>query len=273
MRRKGSSALRKCSAEHEKATAGTAHKHKHCVAANQFKAWEYRLDLPGAAYPLRLDEGNGVLVSMPGAAAPLWADEKAEALRVYAEGKGRVVLMAGNYFTNADLRNFDHAELLLALTGLNAARSVTLVRSLDVLPWYQALWRRFHDVLIALAICAALLFWMAVRRFGPLLPQAAPERRSLMEHIAASGAWLWKAEGGRQLLLDAAREETLSLLRRRAPALFRLPSQKLPGALATASGLDPEHLAQALHDDAARQPTRFTRQIRILQELRNHYER
>ena len=273
VRRRGSSALRQCSEEHEKATAGTTHKHTNCVPAKQYKAPEYRLDLPGAAYPLRLDEGNGVLASMPGAMAPLWADEKAEALRVYGEGKGRVVLTAGNYFSNADLRNFDHAELLLALTGLNGARNVTLVKSFDMLRWYQALWRHFHDVLIALTVCAALLLWMAVRRFGPRLPQSAPERRSLMEHISASGAWLWKAEGGRQLLLEAAREETLSLLRRRAPGLFRLPSQALPGALASASGIDPEHLAQALHDDAARQPTRFTRQIRTLQELRNHYER
>lgn len=274
VRRKSSSRLPQCSKKHEQETAGTDHQHTNCVPAKHFKPAVYRLDLPGAGYPLTLDEGNGVMFSLPGATAPLWTDELGEVLRVYGEGKGRVVLMAGNYFANPDLKNFDHAELLLALAALNpSARSVTIVRSLDVLPWYQALWRHFHQLLIALAVCVALLFWMAVRRFGPLLPPAATERRSLMEHIAASGAWLWQAEGGRQLLLEAARQETLALLRRRAPALLRVPSQQLPAALARASGFDLEHLSQALQDDCARQPTRFTRQIRTLQELRNHYER
>ena len=274
MRRTHSHRLPQCSKKHEDATAGTDHKHTSCIAAKEYTQTLYRLELPRADYPLTLDEGLGVMFTMPGAGSPLWSDDKTEVLRVYREGKGHVVFMAGNYFTNTDLNNFDHAELLLALASLNpSARNVTLVKSLDVLPWYKALWRNFHYLLVALAVCVALLFWMAVRRFGPMLPQSAIERRSLMEHIAASGAWLWKAEGGRELLLGAAREETLALLRRRVPALFRLPSQQLPGALARDSGLDPEQLSQALQDDAAHQPTRFTRQIRTLQELRNHYER
>ena len=266
--------LPRCSKKHEDATAGTDYKHTNCIPAKDYTHTVYRLELPRSDYPLTLDEGLGDMFTMPGAGAPLWGDDKAEVLRVYREGKGQVVFMAGNYFTNSDLNNFDHAELLLALTSLNpSARSVTVVKSLDVLPWYKALWRSFHYLLVALAVSVALLFWMAVRRFGPMLAQPAIERRSLMEHIAASGAWLWQAEGGRELLLGAAREETLALLRRRVPALFRLPSHQLPAALARDSGLDSEQLLQALHDDAARQPTRFTRQIRTLQELRNHYER
>lgn len=279
---------RPCTKEHEQATAGTSHRHTHCIPISQYKAPLYRLDVPGLSYPLTLDEGNGVLANVTGAAgagaapAPLWHDEKAEVMRVYGEGKGWVVMMAGNYFTNLDLINYDHGELLLQLAALGGpARPVTIVKSLSVLPWYTALWRNYQYPLSALAVFIALLFWSAVRRFGPVLAQPALERRQLMEHIAASGAWLWKTGDGRELLLGAARAETLALVRRRAPALLRLAPQQLAATLAREAGLDPEHLADALTGDAARQRLgqrlgqipRFTRQIRLLQKLRNHYER
>ena len=271
---------RPCTKEHEQATAGTSHRHAHCIPLSQYQAPLFRLDLPGLPYPLTLDEGSGVLASAareagaPAAPGSLWSDDKAEVIRVYGEGKGRVVLMAGNYFTNLDLANYDHGELLLHLAALSGpVRAVTIVKTLSVLPWYTALWRNYQYPLTALAVLLALLFWSAVRRFGPVLPQPALERRQLMEHIAASGAWLWKTGDGRELLLSAARSETLTLVRRRAPALLRLAPQQLAVTLAREAGLDPEHLAQALTGDCARQAPRFTRQIRLLQKLRNHYER
>lgn len=267
---------RKCSEREDaaanKATAPIAGRGG-CIPSKDYVPRLHTLAAPGMAYPLTIDESYTSLHTMPGAAAPLWADVRANAVHVYGEGKGQVVMLAGNYFTNHDLKNYDHGELLLALAALSKNRSVTIVQMLDVLPWYVALWQHYRYLLLALAAFLALALWMAVRRFGPVLPQPAAERRSLMEHIAASGAWLWKADGGGGVLLDAAREETLSLLRRRAPALFRQPSQQLPALLARETGLDPEHLAEALQDDASRQNARFTRQIRTLQELRTHYER
>lgn len=247
---------------------------RHCIPASEYVPRLLSLVPPDAPYALTLDESNVTLETMPGAAAPLWADAKADGLRVYGEGKGKVVMMAANYFNNVDLKNYDHAEVLLLLASLSqTGKHVTIVQMLDVLPWYVALWQHYRYLLIALACMLALGFWMAVRRFGPVLPQPAAERRSLMEHIAASGAWLWKADGGSALLLAAAREETLALLRRRAPGLLRLPPQEQAGALARDTGIDPEQLVQALQADAAQHPARFTRQIRTLQELRNHYER
>jgi hypothetical protein len=244
---------------------------KDCVAP---PAALRRLALPGSGYWLELDADRSKLVSLPGAVAPLWSDEHADTVRTYAEGKGRIVMLAEDFFSNDELKKNDHAELLLALAALNrGATHVTLVQHLDVLPWYQALWINYQAFLVSLACCLALALWAALRRFGPLLPQPAGERRSLMEHIDASGAWLWKAEGGRQLLLEAAREETLALVRRREPKLARLPAQQMAEALARLAGLDQQHVMQALQQDAAPQVAGFTRQIRTLQELRNHYER
>ncbi|UUZ55028.1 hypothetical protein LP419_03765 [Massilia sp. H-1] len=187
------------------------------------------LTVPGTAHLLELQTNRAALVSLTGACLPLWSDVENNSVRIYPEGKGQVVMLATNYFDNDDLQHKDHAELLLALTSLNAAAHVTVVKYLDVQPWYQLLWARFHMLMIAFAVLLALSMWAAVRRFGPLLLKQlqAVERRSLMEHIDASGAWLWKADGGPAVLLEAARAETLALVKRRAPGLMRLPADEL----------------------------------------------
>ncbi|WP_166873170.1 DUF4350 domain-containing protein [Massilia mucilaginosa] len=231
------------------------------------------LTLPGKQYALELDAGTTEMVSLVGAAAPLWSDDDGGAVRVYGEGKGRIVLVANGFFTNSKLPERDHAQLLLALTELTPGKHVTIVKRLNVLPWYKALWRHYQLALVSLAVCLALLFWSAVRRFGPILPAPKAERRSLLEHIDASGAWLWKADGGRQMLLEAARDDTLALIRRRVPALFRMPEGELFATLARTCAIPEADVSEALQQDAASHVTRFTRQIRTLQTLRNHYER
>jgi hypothetical protein len=229
---------------------------------------------PGTSHTLEMETNMYSLVAMPGAPAPLWSDIENTSVRVYGEGKGRVVMLATSYFDNARLQSKDHAELLLALTALNgAARHVTIVKYLDMQPWWQLLWDRFYMLMLGACALLVLVLWAALRRFGPLLPEPAGTRRSLMEHIDASGAWLWKADGGRQVLLDAARAETLALVRRRVPAMMRLPATELTAALAAAAGLSPVHVHDALYGDAASHQQQFTRQIRTLQTLRNHHER
>ena len=229
---------------------------------------------PGASHALELETGGYALISMPGAPAPLWHDRENSSVRVYGEGKGRVVMLATDYFSNSELQTRDHAELLLALTALRGAAShVTVVKYLDMQPWWQLLWDRFYMLMLGACALLVLALWAALRRFGPLLPEPAAARRSLMEHIDASGAWLWKADGGRQVLLDAARAETLTVVRRRAPALMRLPEAELPAALAAACQLSSANVHEALYGEAASTPQQFTRQIRTLQTLRNHHER
>ncbi|MES3025636.1 MAG: DUF4350 domain-containing protein [Pseudomonadota bacterium] len=229
---------------------------------------------PGSAWPLELDTGGEVLVSLKGkAAAPLWGDRGGFGLRVYAEGKGHVVLLPTNYFDNRELDEYDHAEALLALVRLNPrAARVLIVQHVDVLPWYRALWSNFALAVLGAALFLALLLWVAVRRFGPLLPGPRAERRSLVEHIDASAAWLWHAQGGRGLLIDAVRDDALAALARRAPELAQLPQQEKLHALVARSGLPHADLDAALYWLAGHTSDEFTLQIQTLQALRKHFD-
>lgn len=231
------------------------------------------VSLPGMA-PLVVDVHSHRAVLLAQSAAPAWADSQSTTILSFRHGKGQIVVAPHMLFRNDMLQHHDNAALLVGLARLNGAhKHVTIVKSRQIIEWKELLWMNYSKLLIGLAALLLLLFWAAVRRFGPVLPDPEPQRRSLMEHIAASGAWLWKADGGREVLLQAARAEFEQTLQRRAPALLRLGQNSQHEELGRLCGLPPHEVAHAMHDGAASQSADFTRQIRTLQTLRKHYER
>lgn len=229
------------------------------------------LAMPGAPHVLELDTGGAILAPLPNATAPAWSDPAGEAVRSYPQGRGQLVMVAANYFSNSALRNYDHGELLLQLARLRGpGAKVVIVQRLDATRWYKALWDRFGLALGSAGAALALLLWTALRRFGPMLPAPAAERRQLMEHIAASGAWLWKAPQGRELLLEAARSAAMAAVQRRMPELHGMTPQEQIKRIARRSAIAAPELEAALRQPAAPRPLDFTRQIRTLQELKNN---
>ncbi|UUZ49465.1 hypothetical protein LP420_03975 [Massilia sp. B-10] len=184
------------------------------------------------------------------------------------------MMLATNYFDNDDLQHKDHAELLLALTSLNAAAHVTVVKYLDVQPWYQLLWARFHMLMIAFAVLLALSMWAAVRRFGPLLLKRMPNRTALADGTHRRQRRL-AVEGRRRPGRAARGRAPENAGPRQAPRAWPdAPARgRIAAALAALCNLPEPHVREALYDAAASHPQQFTRQIRTLQTLRNHHER
>ncbi|TCS37389.1 uncharacterized protein DUF4350 [Paucimonas lemoignei] len=236
---------------------------------------------PGAGYALQLDVSYVGMRSGKAHPAPLHGDVAGDAVRVYAEGRGHVVLVAQNYFNNRQLARYDHAEMLLGLaqlrqgahTGKPSAAHFIIVRDIDMVKWYQALWDNFRPALIGAVCLLLLMLWTALRRFGPILPEPTLERRSLIEHIDASGRWLWKLKGGRELLLEAARAAANKAWQRRSPELLRRHPDEQIERLAKASNLAVADVADALRHPAGKTPAAFTRQIHTLRQLRKSHER
>lgn len=232
------------------------------------------ITLPGSGHALQLGIERFALAASGGKTTPLSGDEALAAVRIHASGTGRVVFLAENYFDNHHLPWYDNAELLLGLAALNHnARQVLIVQHLDMPSWYQALWWHFKFGIVSAGCVLALLLWLAMRRFGPQLPDPEQERRSLIEHIDASGRWLWKAPGGCDILLGITRESTEKLLARRAPELLHLTPAERASDLAQRCGLAQAEVMSALYEPASKLPNEFTRQIQTLQQLRKHHER
>ncbi len=208
------------------------------------------------------------------APAPVLADDEAKAVRVYAYGRGRVVVLAQRYFDNYQLASYDHAELLLGLAALNAhGKNVTLIQRVDIAAWYSILWHAAPYAICTMAAFLLLWAWAAMRRFGPQLPDPEDRRRALLEHVDASGRWLWKSAKGKEIMLDAMRRVALRTLARRIPELRKLAPERQVERIAADGKMSRADLDRALLDAPGRLPIEFTRQIQTIQELRAYYER
>ena len=227
---------------------------------------------PNTSYALQLDHDDLRLFSKNDDNLML-ADQSGQALRIYQQGQGHIVVLAEDYFQNVELPYFDHAEVLLQIMGLQAERTVLVIQHLKHEAWYEKLWNHFYLALSACALGLLLLLWMSVRRFGSTYPVPEPNRRALLEHIDASSRWLWQVPGGRDILLNAMRSLTLKALQRRAPAIMRLTQSEQIAQLSEICSINRPDLVLALSSGVAPTPLLFIRQIKTLQRLRKHYER
>ncbi len=210
----------------------------------------------------------------PDVPTPIAADDDAKAVRIYAHGRGRVAILAEHYFDNYDLAAYDHGELLLGLAALNShGRNVMLIQRVDIASWASILWHAAPFAICTIAVFLLLWAWSAVRRFGPQLPDPDDRRRALLEHVDASGRWLWKSARGREIMLAAMRRVALRTLSRRIPELRKLAPERQVERIAADGKMGRADLDRALLDAPGRLPIEYTRQIQTLQELRAYYER
>lgn len=193
----------------------------------------------------------------------------------FAYGKGRLTLLSSSSFlTNAEIGIASHAELLWRL--LREAPQpreriwlAHLLSGADTEPLWQMLWREARPLLLSLGLLLAAWLWMRMRRFGPLLPEPARERRRLLEHVEASGQFLWRHRQG-ALLLKESRRAVLQRIRLVHPDWLHLSPQALQTHLAILCGQAPEKIAQALYHDGFDNEAAFADSVRILQQIRTH---
>jgi hypothetical protein len=110
-------------------------------------------------------------------------------------GKGMVTLAANlDFIENGTLVDYQHAELLWNMVhGVQEQpHSVWLVHQDDMPPLWTLLWKHAWALMLTLAVLILLTFLALMPRFGPLLPNPQPERRRILEHIRASGRFMWK---------------------------------------------------------------------------------
>src|SRR5258706_7905061 len=146
----------------------------------------------------------------------------------FASGQGRVtVLPSVSFLRNTLIGNLDHAELGWRLVA--AQPTVTLYLRMTSPPFLEWVRRDAWPVVAAAALL--LVLWLAriIARFGPLVPDAPPVRRSLLEHVVASGRFLWSRGAGPELV-EAVRERVARTARRRGVSTQPIGAQA-PGAV------------------------------------------
>ncbi|HEY0862313.1 MAG TPA: DUF4350 domain-containing protein [Pseudoxanthomonas sp.] len=216
-----------------------------------------------------------------------WGDLKAGYVYArLAHGEGHVDVLAdfdflvnqgepGNPFADplkrpqGGLRDVPHQALARQVLAPNyGAGTMHLVYAADMPSLLRTILFRGWMVWGPLLVALLAWLWSRMRPFGPPLPAPSMDRRSLLEHVRASGDHLFRYGRG-VLLYTAARQAFLARLRRRDPMAAALAGEAQVEAVAERLGVPADTVRTALQTPSTHDKTGFRDRISTLIQLRN----
>lgn len=190
-------------------------------------------------------------------------------------GAGSVDVVADlDFLANDALEDPQHAALARQLLQPNWAESGNskgtfhLIYRAEMPSLLDLLFEHAWRVLLAAAIALLLWLWMRAERFGPLRSPSPPDRRSLLEHIQASGDHLHRY-GRRATLYAAVHEAFMRRLRRRDPFAAALEGPAQIDALVKRTGWPLAEVEAALRYPRPGDARDFVLRIAKLLKLRS----
>jgi hypothetical protein len=167
------------------------------------------------------------------------------------------------------LRDAPHRALARQVLAPNYGQgTVHLVYAAQMPSLFRRVLLEAWMVWLPLLAALSAWLWMRMQRFGPEWPAAVAERRSLLEHVRASGEHLFRYGRG-VLLYGAVRNAFLARLRRRHPVAAALSGDAQVAAIAERSGLSDSAVRSALQTPAGHDKQAFRDRISTLIQLRN----
>lgn len=184
-------------------------------------------------------------------------------------GDGFLTLLALDYhFSNYQLKNDDNARLLLdVIDGDIQPNKVWIVYDTAFRPLWAVIWQAAPYAVGAAGFLLLLWLWAAIPAFGPRVTTEYHDRRSIIEHVDASGNFVWRKAGGYNLV-DAASQAILHDAAQRHPGIARESKSKQAEAIAKLTSLSPQEVADVLISPSAHRPGEFTNTIQTLQKIR-----
>jgi len=191
-------------------------------------------------------------------------------------GSGRVDVLADMDFLrngqdeqDTGLRDLPHRDLARLVLAPNYGKGrMHLVYAAEAPSLWRTVLQRGWPIWLPLLLALLAWLWMRAQRFGPLQPSPRQERRSLLEHVRASGEHLHRY-GKAPLLYDAVRQSFLARLRRRAPLAAALAGDAQLQAIADHLRWPTERVRLALQLPPSRDDAALRERIALLIQMRN----
>lgn len=203
-----------------------------------------------------------------------WSQEDADGLDYgYARvgwGEGTVDVLAElDFLRNDKLDDMQHVALARQLLQPNwdARGTFHLIYSADMPPLWKLLLDHGWRALLPLFLALLVWLWMRAERLGPQLPPPPMDRRSLLEHVQASGEHLYRY-GRRATLYAAVHEAFMRRLRQRDPYAAALDGPAQIEAIARRTGLSKDEVEAALRYPRSGDRKDFVQRIARLLQLR-----
>ena len=233
-----------------------------------------QIELPGMK-PLRVAMPRVIeLFPQPSARVRLaLKDAQGTTLLHLERGRGRVTIVPSfGFATNEAIGRNDHAAFAWGLVSLTpASTAVVIARRFERPSLLDWLAREARLPLAAGALLLTFWLWRSGVRFGPLAPDPQPSRRRLLDHLRASGRYLWRA-GASDRLLAAARESCGQKIARTRPVLAALPYRQRVPRIAELTRIPVNEVEQAWIGTPAT-PAQFTAAVRTLQRIEEQLTR
>jgi len=222
-------------------------------------------------------------IDNPSQAEVYWTDT-ADNAAVWAripQGKGRIDILGsldfmnnglgrGNLWPGFGLHNKTHRLLTRQVLAPNYGRgTIHLVFARNVPSLWKQLAQRGWPVWLPWLLALVAGLWMGSQRFGSLLPAPVAQRRSLLEHVRASGHYLYRYHQA-QPLYQAIRASFMQHLKRRTPWLALQSGEAQIAAIARHLQRPSQQVRYALSTPDTDDKFGFYERIRLLIDMRNH---
>ncbi len=180
------------------------------------------------------------------------------------------VLTSTSIFNNDSIADHDHARFLHHLVQQpRHDMGVWLIRVDDMPPLWEWLWKNAWNAMFALSLLFLLWLWRAPLRFGPQLNDASMARRSLMEHVQASGYYRWHNDQSGQLLAKV-QDSLWNKIQKIHPDIRRENHKQAYVKLEDITGIKESLIEQALMVVDRVNEQEFVKRIRMLEAIRKH---
>ncbi|MFK5971046.1 MAG: DUF4350 domain-containing protein [Candidatus Marithrix sp.] len=203
----------------------------------------------------------------------------------YYYGTGIIIVLSDlSFIENDKIAAYDHAQFLWHLTHFERLETkiwllnytlthntqntpVNKINNLDTptkIPSLLTLiWTYMWTVVISATILLLFWVWSVSQRFGPLLPMPKPVRRSLLEHIEASGNFLWR-HSKTTTLLNNVRQTLMQQINATHPNWKQLSASQLSQQLAQKCKLP----AIEIEDILTGKNTNLIQTVKIISKIR-----
>jgi len=244
----------------------------------------YQIKLPNAAAPAALNLKRTVSLQSSDA----WFRSETgngSSLLALRFGDGMVTAVSDlDFLTNGAIGTLDHARFLWDLVRLSefaksveqadvpgtktveSGQTVLFFNRPDKLSLPDWLRKNAWAPLVGGAIALVLWLWRIIPRFGPIAPDAARARRSLLDHLRASGRFLW-SNGHATRLLESSREACLREVGRSLPYFRSATPQARLSHLVQVLGIKEEHARYLVQPQRGGSMLQFLHTVRAYQRI------
>lgn len=182
-------------------------------------------------------------------------------------GDGSVTLLNAEPFGNRDILEVDHAALFVAVTQLKRGDHVVFLSEEEHPSLLELIWNNGKPVVLLAALLVLIALWRGAPRFGPLSAPTPTARRSLAEQIRGTGIFTLQFDGSKTL--HAAALRALQRAARQRIARFdQMTQDQRIAALAKATELDADKLAQAINYQGARHTHELQQALALIETAR-----